>query len=378
MEIKEVSRRKQLKEFVQFPKKLYKDCPYYVPAMDHAEIRSLTKHPALKFCSLKMWLAYQDGVVVGRIAGIINHKCNTEKNQKRVRFGWFDVVEDQEVAFALLNMVETWGASMGMNTICGPSRFSNMEKQSMLIEGFDHRPAIVSDYNFPFYPKMVENFGFEKEVDYVQYKVKVDQVPERIQVLSEKISERYKVRIRSFKNKKELIASGFEFFQTLNESYAKIFNFIPLTREEMAWAINEMLQVADIQHASVLEDEQGRMVGFAFCLPSLSDAFQKAKGRLFPFGWFHILRALKHNKNVDMLLTGVLPAYQHTGVHVLYHKKLNEIFFEKGYEYAFTSQQLEDNVAARIWRERYDAELLFRRRCYKKEIETKKNIFNTK
>lgn len=367
MEIKEVITRKDRKAFVRYPRHLYKACPHYVPPLDKKELQIIEHHPALDFCTLKLWMAIRDGQVVGRIGGVVNHKCNELKGQRRVRFGWFDTVDDIEVARALLNTVEEWGRAQGMNEICGPSRFSNLEKQSMLIEGFDHTPSIVSDYNYPYYPQLIDELGFEKEVDYVQYRVKVNELSERMTHLADVLSKRYHVHLRHFDNKAQMKKSGMEFFRVLNESYTHIFNFIPLTDAEINWAIKDNFQVADIDMSAMLEDENGRLVGFAFCLPSLSEAFRKANGSLFPTGWFHILRALKKNKFVDLYLTGVLPEYMHSGVHAIYHKELHKIFLDRGFEYAFTSQQLEDNIAARIW-SKYESELYFRRRCYKKGI----------
>ena len=367
MEIKEVLSKGDIKLFVQFPKKLYRDCPYFVPALEKGEMRIMTQHPALAFCDVKYWLAFRDGQVVGRIGGVINRKCNELKEQKRVRFGWFDVIDDLEVARALFDTVEAWGRAQGMDTISGPSRFSNMEKQAMLVDGFEAMPSICADYNYPYYPKLVEQLGFEKEVDYIQYKVPVKEVPERIKKLSAMMAEKYHVRLRHFKRKDELKASGKEFFHALNRSYAKLYNFIPLTEEEIDWAVDENFQVANLQLSSMLEDENGKLVGFAFCLPSLSEAYRKANGSLFPFGWIHILRALKHNQYVDMFLTGVLPEYHSSGIHAIYHQQLHEAFLNNGYKFAFSSQQLEDNTAARIW-PKYGAELMARRRCYKKSI----------
>lgn len=367
MQIKEVTTAKELKSFVRFPRTLYKDCPHFVPPLDKGEIRALKEHPALEFCTLKLWLAYRDGKIVGRIGGLINHKCNELKQQKRVRFGWFDVIDDASVAQALFDTVEQWGKGHGMDTICGPSRFSNMEKQSMLIEGFDHTPSIGADYNYPYYPVIMEQLGFKKEVDYIQYKVKINDVPERMTRLADVLSKRYNVHLRKFRNKEHLKESGRELFQVLNQSYTNIFNFIPLTDAEIDWTLEDNFKVANERFAMMLEDENGKMVGFAFSLPSLSEAFRKANGSLFPFGWWHVLRALRHNKTLDLYLTGVLPEYIHTGIHAIYHKQLHENALEMGLEYALTSQQLEDNIAARIW-EKYDSELIFRRRCYKKEI----------
>ncbi len=367
MEIQEIKNDDEIKEFLAFQKRLYKGCPYYVPSLSGSEFRMIKEHPALQFCTMKMWVARRDNEIVGRIAGIVNHKCNEIKEQKRVRFAWFDLIDDVEVARALLETVAQWGKQQGLDTICGPSRFSNMEKQSMLIEGFDHTPPITSDYNYPYYPELMDAVGFEKEVDYVQYRMRVTEVPERMKHLADVLSKRYNVHLRHFKNRNELKESGKEFFYVLNESYAHIFNFIPLTEEEIDWAVDENFMIANVKLCSMLEDENGRMVGFAFCLPSLSEAFQKSGGDLFPFGWIEMVRALQKNKTVDMFLTGVLPEYQHSGIHAIYHKQLHENFLERGFEYALASQQLEDNPAIRVW-EKYDSELYFRRRCYKKSI----------
>jgi len=369
MFIKEVTTRKELKAFIQFPKKLYRGCPHYVPPLDGAEMKALTRHPAMEFCTLKMWLAYENGgkEIVGRIAGIINHKCNELKGQKRVRFGWFDTVDDFSVAQALLATVEAWGKENGLTEICGPSRFSNMDKQAMLVEGFDQTASIEADYNYPYYPQFVEKFGLEKEVDYVQYKVQVLEVPEKINRLCQQITERSKVHFHKFRNKAEMKRYGKEFFKVINQSYRHIFNFIPLTENEIEYMVDNNFAVADPELVSVLEDESGKMVGIAFCLPSLSEAFQKANGHLFPLGWVHILRALKRNDLVDMYLTGIIPEYANSGIHILYHKQLNEAFLKKGYEFAYTSQQLETNTATHIW-SKYAAEPFCRRRCYKKNI----------
>lgn len=365
--IKEVVTNQELKDFIQFPKKLYKGCPHYVPPLDSSEMRTLTRHPALEFCTQKLWLAYCDHHIVGRIAGIINHKCNELHQQRRIRFGWFDFIDNQEVAEKLLGTVEKWGHENLMTEICGPSRYSNMEKQALLVEGFDHTPSIGADYNYPYYPELIERLGFEKEVDYIQYQVKISEVPEKINHHVDILTEKYQITARKFKSKHEFMAIGHEFFKVINESYLDIYNFIPLTDKEIDWVIEENFAIANPELISVLEDNNGRVIGIAFCLPTLSSAFQKANGKLFPLGWLHILRAIKKNTSVDMYLTGLLPEYARTGLHAIYHKQLNEVFLAKGYQWAYTSQQLEHNIANRIWA-KYNAELYFRRRCYRKEI----------
>ena len=366
-EIKEIKNHKDLKEFIRFPRKLYRNCPYYVPALDSGEEKLLTQHPALAFCDLRMWLALRNGKIVGRIAGIINRKCNEIKGQKRIRFSWFDVIEDLDVAQKLFQKVEDWGKLEGMEEICGPSRFSNMEKQAMLVDGFDHITSLSADYNYPYYPEYMDRMRFEKEVDYIQYKVKVTPVSERILRMADLLGKKHHVRLREIKDKEQLQHDAYEFFEVLNKSYLNIFNFIPLTREEMTWVIDEYLTIGQLDLISLLEDENKRLVGIALSIPSLNQAFKKANGKMWPFGAFHILHALRHNKNVDLLLTGVLPEYAHTGIHALYHKQLHEAFLQHGFEYAYTSQQLENNIAARIW-QKYDSEIISRRRCYRKKL----------
>ena len=335
--------------------------------MDKDEERQLTKHPALAFCDLRLWTAERDGEMVGRIAGIVNHRCNEIKGQKRIRFAWFDTIEDPEVARKLFQTVEDWGKAQGLTEICGPSRFSNMEKQAMLVDGFDHITSLGADYNYPYYPRFMDELGFEKEVDYLQFKVKVTPVSERISRLADLLAKKHHARLREINNKEQIRQAGYEFLEVLNNSYQNIFNFIPLTREEMTWIINENLSFGIPDLMSLLEDKNGRLVGIAMSIPSLNRAFRKANGKLWPFGAFHILHALHHNKNVDMLLTGVLPEYAHTGIHAIYHKQLHEAFLRHGFEYAYTSQQLENNIAARIW-EKYDSKVIARRRCYRKAL----------
>lgn len=371
IEVTEVKTSQDLRKFIRFPRKLYKNCPYYVPALDSGEEKQLTRHPALAFCDLRLWMAFCDGKMVGRIGGLINRRYNELKDEKRVRFAWFDTVEDPEVARRLMQTVEEWGKSQGMTEICGPSRFSNMEKQAMLVEGFDHITTMGADYNYPYYPEYMDLMGFEKEVDYIQYRVKVTPVSERISHMADLLAKKYHIRVREIKDKEQLRRDGYNFLEVLNESYHDIFNFIPLTQEEKTWIIDEYLGMGVLDLMSFLEDEDGHLVGIAMSIPSLNQAFRKANGKLWPFGVFHLLHALHHNKNVDMLLTGVLPQYARTGIHAIYHKQLHKAFLRHGFEYAYTSQQLENNIATRVW-QKYDSEVISRRRCYKKAIGNEK------
>ena len=365
--IKEVKTKKELKQFIRYPKQLYKDCPYYVPSLEQEEYQVLTNHPARSFCSTRQWLAYKDGKIAGRIGGVINHRYNELKNRKRIRFGWFDTDNDIEVAKALLATVENWGREENLLEISGPSRYSNMEKQGMLIEGFDVLTTISSDYNYPYYPLFMDESGYAKEEDYLQMMVEIKEIPENIKSLSKHISERYGIKTKEFKHKKDVSGYARQFFEALNDSFVNVYNFIPLTDSEIEFLIKSNFSMVDKDLIGVLVDENDHVVGFSLSVPSLSKAFRKAKGKLFPFGWYHILKALKKNDTIDLYLTGVLQQWVNRGIHALYHYQLHQNSLDKGYKYAITTQQSESSNSYRIW-ERYGGKVISKRRCYVKEL----------
>ena len=365
--IREVTSKQELKQFIFYPNRLYKNCPYFVPSLYSGEYKTLTQHPALSFCTLRLWLAYKNGKIVGRIAGIINHRYNELKAKKRIRFGWFDVDNDLEVARLLLQTVENWGKQQNLLEISGPSRYSNMEKQGMLVEGFEELTTISCDYNYPYYPEFMDILGYEKEEDYIQMKLEIGAVPEKIKTLNEKLSERYGVRVKELANKKELIDAAEQFFAALNDSFLDIYNFIPLTDNEIKYHIKNNFSLADKDLIKILVGADGEVVGFSFSVPSLSNAFRKAGGRLFPVGWYHIWRAFQKNDTLNLWLTGVTSKWLNSGVHALYHYELHKVALKKGYRCAITNQQLERNHHYRIW-ERYGGKPITRRRCYVKSL----------
>jgi hypothetical protein len=363
--IKEVKTEKELKQFIRYPKHLYKDCPYYVPSLESDEYLNLTNHPARSFCTVRLWLAYKNGKVAGRIGGVINHRYNELKNKKRIRFGWFDTDNDIGVAGALLSTVENWAKEENLVEISGPSRYSNMEKQGMLIEGFDVLATISSEYNYPYYPLFMNELGYEKEEDYLQMKVEIKEIPDRIKNLSHQISERYGIKTKIFKNKKEIFNYARQFFKALNDSFVNVYNFIPLTDSEIDFLIKANFSMVDKDLMMVLVDENDCVVGFCLSVPSTSKAFRKANGKLFPFGWYPVMKALKKNDTLDLYLTGVLPQWINRGIHALYHNQLHQNSLDKGFKYAITTQQSESSLSYRIW-ERYGGEIISKRRCYVK------------
>jgi len=365
--VKEVKTKKELKQFIRYPKQLYKNCPYYVPPLESAEYQEIIEHPAKSFCSVRLWLAYKNDKIAGRIGGIINHRYNELKGKKRIRFAWFDVDGDIKIAKALFAEVENWGREENLLEISGPSRYSNMEKQGMLIEGFDVLTTVSSDYNYPYYPLFMNSLGYEKEEDYLQLEVEVKEIPEKIKELSHKLSERYGVEMKKFKNKKELSVYAKRFFEALNESFINVYNFIPLTDSEIEHLIKGNFSMIDTDLIGILVDKHDHVVGVSLSVPSLSKAFRKANGKLFPFGWYHIIKALKKNDTVNMYLTGVLPQWVNRGIHALYHYQLHQNYIDKGYKFAITNQQLESNRAYQIW-ENYGGKVITKRRCYVKYL----------
>ncbi len=366
--IQEVKTKKDLKKFVRFPRKLYKGCPYYVPALENGEIEDFTNNPTAKFCDYKLWLAFRDGKIVGRVAGIINRKCNEHWHQQRVRFGWIDFVNDADVAKALLDTVAEWGRTNGMASIHGPSGFSNMDKQGMLIEGFEESIPIAGVYNFAYYPEMLEKLGFAKEVDWIQYEMNASQpVPDSVERISNIICKKYNVTLKEFKKNKEVLPYAHKFFYALNESFKDIYNFVPLTDEEIDYQTKKYFPLLRPDLMSLVTDKDDNVVGFALSMPSFTKAFQKAKGKMFPFGWYHLLKALKNYEIIDLYFNGVHPDWQNKGIHALYHNALNKTYIERGARLGVSTQQLETNMASKVW-EKYNGRQHIRRRCYQKAL----------
>ena len=366
--VEEVKTKKDLRAFVRFPRKLYRGNPYYVPALENGEIKDFTENPTVKFCKYKLWLAWRDGNIVGRIAGIINSNCNEHWRQQRVRFGWIDFIEDLEVARALINTVEQWGRENGMKEIHGPCGFSNMDKQGMLVEGFEELIPIAGVYNYSYYPEILEQLGYAKDVDWIQYEMNASQpVPDSVERISDMICKRYHVTLKTFKKNKEILPYAHKFFHALNNSFKDIYNFIPLTGEEIDYQIKKYFPLLRPDLMNLVVDQNDDIVGFALCMPSFTKAFQKANGKLFPFGWYHILKAIDNYEVIDLYFNGVHPDWQRTGIHALYHNELNQTYIKRKARLAISTQQLENNPAAKVWI-RYNGRQHIRRRCYLKAL----------
>jgi len=371
IEIKEVKSKADLNRFISFPDQLYKGNKYRVPQLHSFEKSSLMreKNPAFDFCDARYWLAYQDGVIVGRIAGIINHKSNEIWNEKYIRFGWIDFVNNNSVSEALIKTVENWARQEFMTAVHGPLGFSDMDLEGMLVEGFDEIATQATIYNYPYYPTHLEKLGYAKDVDWIQHEIKVpSEVPERVKRISNVILKKYDLRILNATKAKDLLPYARKMFLTLNDAFEHLYGYVPLTDKQIKQYTKDYFSMIDIKYVCFVLDKNDDVVGFGISVLSLSKALQKAKGKLMPFGFIHILMALKKNDTVDMLLQGVKPHYQKKGVAAVFYNKLMQAYIDNGIKTAISSHALEGNKQSNQMFDPYDSRQHLRRRVYKKSI----------
>ena len=372
--IKKVSSKKELKTFIRFNYELYKGNPYSVPDLydDMLNTFSSKKNAAFEFCEAEYFLAYKDNKVVGRVAAIINNRANQTWDKKEVRFGWIDFIDDEEVSSALLKAVEDWGKQKGMDTITGPLGFTDMDAEGMLIEGFDQLGTMATIYNYPYYPQHMEKLGFEKDADWVEFKLYVpDQLPEKFVRISEIILQKYKLKIKKL-TRKEIKEKhyGQKIFDLINEAYAPLYGFSKMTQGQIDQYVNTYLPLLDLRMVSIVETEDGELVAAGISMASLSKALQKAKGRMLPFGWFYLLKALfiKRPKVLDLLLVGVKPEYQSKGVNALLFYDLVPTFKKMGFVYGESNPELEENKKVQAQGSAFESVQHKRRRAFKKAI----------
>lgn len=368
--IKEATTRKEMKKFIMFPFELYKNDETWIPPLifDEWNTFSRTKNPSFAHCEAAYLLAYKDGKVVGRIAAIINHKANERWDEKRTRFGWIAYIDDLEVSKALLDAAEKWGNEKGMKGIHGPLGFSDLDPEGMLVDGFGNEPSITSAYNYPYFPVHMEKHGFRKSVDWVQKKMKANQpIPEKVARINKLIAEKYKLRTFIPKTKKEVLPYIPKFFNVLNVAFNNLYGFSQLTEKQIKYYTDAYFGFARPELLCFILDENDDVVAFGIIFPSLSKAFKKANGRIFPFGFIHLLKALKKYDTIDLYFNGVHPDWQNKGIHSLYYAAMNQVAIEKGIEVAITTGQLEVNTnAVGVW-DNYEHEDYFRTRCYIKD-----------
>ena len=351
--IKEVITKKDFKAFLQFPYDLFKNDKMWVPSLliDEKTTFDKKKNPALEFCDYKIFMAYKDGEAVGRIVGIINHKANTIWKENRIRFGWFDFIDDKQVSQALLSAVENWGKQNGLSEVVGPMGFTDMDKEGMTVEGFDVDAPMACYYNPSYYPEHMDYLSYRKEVDWIQYQIPASQsVPEKVERVNNMIKDRYNLKIvQGMSVSKIAKRYGLKLFDTINESFSHLFGYVPLNDAQKKFYIKQYFPFLDKRLICLIVDEKDDVVAFGVSMPSLSMALRKCKGKLFPFGWVHILKALKTFDNIDLYLNGVKPEWQNKGVHSIYYSEMNKRYISLGVKMAIANPQLETNQAANIW-----------------------------
>lgn len=374
--IKKVADKKDLKAFIRFNYELYKNNPYAVPDLydDMLNTFSPKKNAAFEFCESDYFLAYQDGKLVGRVAAIINHRANETWNKKEVRFGWIDFIDNPEVSKALLQEVERWGKSKGMTEIVGPLGFTDMDAEGMLIEGFDQLSTMATIYNYPYYPQHMERLGYEKAADWVEFKLTVpDRLPDKFVRIAEIIMQKYNLKIKKLKNRKEIeqYNYGQKIFDLINEAYAPLYGYSKMTQGQIDQYVKMYLPMLDLRMVTLVEDAEKNLVAVGISMASMSEALQKAKGKLLPFGWFHLLKALfvKHSKTLDLLLVAVKPEYQSKGVNALLFYDLVPIYQKMGFKYGESNPELEDNKKVQAQWSAFESELHKRRRAFRKTID---------
>ena len=375
VEIRKVNSRSELKRFIRFNYEFYKENKYAVPDLydDMLNTFSPSKNAAFEFCEADYFLAYREGKIVGRVAAIINHRANEQWKKKTVRFGWIDFIDDIEVSRALIDTVRQWGKERGMDCLEGPLGFTDMDAEGMLIEGFDQLSTMATIYNYPYYPHHMEQLGLEKSADWVEMKIYVpDSIPEKHKRISDIIARKYNLHRRKLTSKREVMRSGIghQIFRLINDAYAPLFNFSRMTERQIDQYVKMYVPVLDLRMVSLVENEQNEIVAVGISMASLSEALQKAKGRLFPFGWFYLLRALlwKRPKMLDLLLVGVRPDYQNKGVNALLFTDLIPVYQQLGFEYAESNPELELNEKVQNQWQYFKTEQHKRRRCYKAAI----------
>lgn len=373
IEIKQVTNRKELKQFVQFYYDLYRGNNCAVPYLFFDEMTTLRKdkNPSFECCEAEYFMAFRNGKMVGRVAAIINRRANERWNCHQVRFGWFDFIDDTAVSTALLQAVEQWGRSKGMNEIAGPLGFIDTDREGMLVDGFDQLSTMYVNYNHPYYPQHMEQLqGFQKANDWVEMKVKVpDEVPAKFAKITEMVRQRYGLRVHKF-TRNELIKEGWgrKTFDLLNATYKDLYGFSQLSDRQIDKLVNDYIQIADLNLVTAVMDGD-KMVGFGITFPSFSEAMQKTRdGRFLPFGWWHLLKVLKWHKTplVDLLLIGVLPEYRAKGANALIFDDLIRWFQRYHFEYAITGPQMESNEGVLSQWQYLEAIPYRRHRCYRK------------
>ena len=371
--IREISGKKALKKYGQFNIDLYKENPYAVPPLIFDEVGTLSpdKNPAFEFCESVYYMAYDGEKPVGRIAGIINHKVNEKSEKKSARFGFVDFIDNTEVSDALFDAVEKWAREKGMEEIVGPLGFTDMDPEGLLIEGYDQPGTMVTIYNYPYYVNHITRLGYEKDNDWVEFKIYVpEKIPEKYKRISDIVQAKYKLKVLKYNSIKKIVKDyGRKIFELINQAYADLYGYSALSEKQIDYYVKMYIPMVRLENVSLIVNEQEELVGVGIAIPSMTKARQKARGKLFPFGFIHISKALRgKNDVVDLLLVALRPDYQNTGANALLFSDLIPVFIKNGYKYAESNPELEENGKVQSQWQYFENVQHKRRRAYKKRL----------
>ena len=372
IEIKEVLNKKDLWTWVRFPNRLYKDNDFFVPFLENDEFETFSKNknPAYAFCETRLFLAYRDGKLVGRIAGLINHAYNKKWDKNAIRFTRFDFIDDYEASEALFNAVINWGKENNLTEIMGPIGFHDIDHEGMLVEGFDQLNMSITFYNHPYYLTHMQRLGLVKDIDWIEYKIYVpDKVNERIERIANHLAEKGDYKVVTYTDRKLLYKEAFEAFDLIDVAYSKLYGTVPLTKEIIKNTIDAYIPLVNLKYICAVKDNNNKIVAFGIMVPSIAKALKKSNGKILPFGIFRMLKALKgKNDTLEMFLVAVDPSLQAQGIPALIINALLNILAENGVKYCETGPMLETNTKIHsLWRH-FDKEQHKRRRCFIKQI----------
>lgn len=371
VEITEVHSRSELRQFVAFPETLYGDHPCYVPKLFNDEMATLNreKNPAFEYCEARYWLARRDGTPVGRIAGIINHRYIETWKSKRARFGWVDFVDDPEVSAALFATVESWARERDLGFVHGPLGFCDLDREGMLVDGFDELDMLVTNYNYPYYPPHLERLGYTKDVDWVEYLLTTpSEMPGNVDRIARIVLGRCKLRLVEMNHRRDLLPYVGDIFSLINDTYKDLYGVVLLSDAQIKYYTKAFFGFVNHEYIKVILDHDGRVAAFGIAMPSLSRALQRCRGRLFPLGFIHVLRALHSNDRLDLLLTAVRSDLQNKGVNAVLINEVWKAAVKNGIRYAETGPELETNTKIQSQWKHFEKRQHRRRRCFFKAL----------
>ena len=374
IEIVEVKNRKQYRSFFRFPFRLYRNCKQWVPPISKEEeyVFNPRKNHVFNHAMARLFLAKKDGLIVGRIAAMINWVEIEELKKMKVRFGWYDTVDDLEVSRKLIAAVEGVAIAEGMSYIEGPMGFSNMDKVGILIKGFEYMNTMITWYHYPYQHKHLEQLGMVKQSEWIEFKIKIydaKDAPEKVRKFSKLVQQRYGLKTLKFKTTKDVVPHVDRMFDLLNETYSKLQSFVPIQPHQIQHYKDKYIPYVHPDFIKCIVDEHDEMIGFSITMPSFTKALKKINGRMFPFGAFHLWRALRKNDKAAFYLIGIKESYQNKGVTSIIFQEIQDMFNKRGITHVETNPELEENKAIQALWKNYQHELHKRRRTYRKEVE---------